>query len=117
MAKNGVDGVYSADPQIDPTATKYDELTFDEILDKNLKVIDATAASLCKDNNIKALVFDMKEAGNIKKAVSGVPIGTIIKLKENDIYEYRFQKKIIKQNVVGIYYRCNRIVISTSRIS
>ena len=83
MAKNGVDGVYSADPQIDPTATKYDELTFDEILDKNLKVIDATAASLCKDNNIKALVFDMKEAGNIKKAVSGVPIGTIIKLKEN----------------------------------
>lgn len=83
MAKNGVDGVYSADPQIDPAATKYDELTFDEILDKNLKVIDATAASLCKDNNIKALVFDMKEAGNIKKAVSGVPIGTIIKLKEN----------------------------------
>lgn len=79
MAKNGVDGVYNADPAINPDAVKYDELSFDEILEKNLKVIDSTAASMCKDNGIKALVFDMKEKGNIKKAVSGERIGTIIK--------------------------------------
>ena len=83
MAKNGTDGVYNADPSIDSNAVKYDSLTFDEILDKNLKVIDATAASLCKDNGIDALVFDMKEKGNIKKAISGDLIGTIIKSKEN----------------------------------
>lgn len=82
LAKNGVDGVYTADPQLDPNATKYDELTFDEIIDKNLKVIDQTAASMCKDNGIDALVFDMKEEGNIVRVCSGETIGTVIKAKK-----------------------------------
>lgn len=83
MAKNGVDGVYSADPDLDPTATKYDVITYQELIEKGLKVIDTTAASLCMDNGIEALVFDMKASGNIKKAVTGEGIGTIIKVKEN----------------------------------
>lgn len=83
LAKNGVDGVYSADPDLDPTATKFDELTFNDLIVKGLKVIDSTAATLCIDNNIQALVFDMKVKGNIKKAVSGNNIGTIIRVKEN----------------------------------
>lgn len=80
MAKNGVDGVYSDDPQVNKAAVKYDVLTFDEVLMKNLKVIDATAASLCKDNHIEILVFDMKKKGNIKKSVTETAIGTVIKV-------------------------------------
>lgn len=80
MAKNGVDGVYSDDPQINKDAVKYDILTFDEVLAKNLKVIDATAASLCKDNKIEILVFDMKKPGNIKLSVADTSIGTVIKV-------------------------------------
>ena len=67
---------------MDPNATKYDELTFDEIVEKNLKVIDQTAASMCKDNGIDALVFDMKEEGNIVRVCSGETIGTVIKAKK-----------------------------------
>ncbi len=78
MAKNGVDGVYNADPNVDVSAKRYDVLSFDDILNMKLKVIDSTAASMCIDNNIEAFVFDMKEDGNISKAALGEAIGTRI---------------------------------------
>jgi uridylate kinase len=79
MAKNKVDGVYSADPFKDPTAVKYDTLTYMDILNKDLGVMDATASSLCKDNNIPLIVFSITERGNIKRVVLGEKIGTIVK--------------------------------------
>ena len=79
MAKNGVDGVYNADPRYNPEATKYDELSYLEVLNQGLQVMDSTAASLCMDNDIELLVFNMNESGNIKKAVAGEKIGTIVK--------------------------------------
>ncbi len=79
MAKNGVDGVYSADPKKDPTATKYDELTYMDVLNKNLQVMDSTATSMCMDNKIQLRVFNMNESGNIVKAAKGSNIGTVIK--------------------------------------
>lgn len=78
MAKNGVDGVYSADPKKDATATKYDILTYMELIQKNLGVMDLTAASMCNDNNIETFVFNMNEYGNIKKAVTNEVSGTRI---------------------------------------
>jgi len=78
MAKNGVDGVYTADPQKDPTATKYAELDFMEVLKQGLGVMDSTAASLCKDNDIPILVFNINEDGNILRAVMGEKIGTLV---------------------------------------
>lgn len=77
MAKK-VDGVYSADPKTDPTAVKYDTLSFKEVLDKELKVMDSTAASLCKDNKIPIVVFNINEKGNARKAVLGENVGTIV---------------------------------------
>lgn len=82
MAKNGVDGVYSADPKKDSTAVKYDRLSYMEILQKQLQVMDTTAISMCMDNNIDLVVFNMNQAGNILKAVSGEKIGTLV-TKEN----------------------------------
>ncbi len=79
MAKNKVDGVYSADPFKDATAEKYEQLTYMEVLNKNLGVMDSTASSLCMDNNIPLLVFAITEKGNIKRAVMGEKIGTIVK--------------------------------------
>jgi len=79
MAKNGVDGVYSADPQKDPDAVKYEILDFMTVLSQGLKVMDATATSLCMDNNIPILVFSITESGNIRRAVMGEPIGTIVR--------------------------------------
>jgi len=76
VAKNGVDGVYSADPKKDPKATKLDELTYQEALVKKLKVVDSTAFSLCMDNNIPMIIFGMKPEGNITKALLGKKIGT-----------------------------------------
>lgn len=73
-----VDGVYTADPEKDPKATKYDHLTFDEAYSKNLKVMDLTAFTLCKENNLPILVFDMNTSGNLQKVLKGDPIGTII---------------------------------------
>lgn len=81
MAKNNVDGVYTADPMIDSTATKYDELTYLKMLNDGLGVMDSTASSLCMDNDIPLLVFNVTEEGNIKRAVSGEEIGTIIRGK------------------------------------
>lgn len=77
MAK-GVDGVYSDDPRKNPKAEKYEKLTYDEVLQKDLKVADATAISLCRDNNLPILVFNLLKNGNIKRAVNGEKIGTII---------------------------------------
>lgn len=82
LAKNGVDGVYDSDPDVNADAKKYDVITYDEMLAKNLKVIDLTAASLLKDNKMSAYVFDMKEAGNIIKVIKGQDIGTKIIVKE-----------------------------------
>jgi uridylate kinase len=79
MAKNKVDGVYSADPFKDQNAVKYETLTYLEVLNQNLGVMDATASSLCMDNNIPLIVFSITESGNIKRVVLGEKIGTIVK--------------------------------------
>jgi len=78
MSKNGVDGVYSADPRVDPTATKLDTITFDEMLREDLRVADAAAFSLCKDNSLPMLVFAAEGDDTIVRAVSGEKIGTLI---------------------------------------
>ena len=77
MAKK-VDGVYSADPKTDPAAVKFDTLSFKEVLEKELKVMDSTAASLCKDNRIPIVVFNINEKGNSRKAVLGENVGTVV---------------------------------------
>lgn len=74
-----VDGVYSADPKKDKTATKFDEITYIDVLNKKLNVMDSTATSLCMDNNIPILVFDINKKGNLLKASTGEKIGTIVK--------------------------------------
>ncbi|AZK47763.1 UMP kinase [Paenibacillus lentus] len=79
MAKNKVDGVYSADPFVDPSAEKYEMLTYMEVLNKNLGVMDSTASSLCMDNDIPLIVFAITEQDNIKRVVLGEKIGTTVK--------------------------------------
>jgi len=79
MAKTGVDGVYDSDPDTNPDARRFDELTFDDILDLNLKVIDSQAAELCREAKIEAFVFNMLEENNIVKAVRNETVGTRIK--------------------------------------
>ena len=74
-----VDGVYSADPKKDPSAVKFQSLTYLEVLKKGLQVMDATATSLCMDNNLPIIVFDVTTAGNVKRVVCGEGIGTIVK--------------------------------------
>jgi uridylate kinase len=76
--KQGVDGVYSADPKLDPTATKYDTLTFNDALQQGLNVIDATAFALCMENKLPVIVFGMEEKGNILRIVQGEKIGTLV---------------------------------------
>jgi len=71
-----VDGVYSADPEKEPTAVKYSRLSFDEALEKNLKIMDMTAFTLCKENRMTVVVFDMNKCGNLLRLVKGEPIGT-----------------------------------------
>ena len=78
LAKSGVDGVYTADPKKDPTATKYDSVSYDEVLSKSLAVADAAAFSLCRENNLPIIVFDLKNKGNIARAVKGDQIGTLV---------------------------------------
>ncbi len=74
-----VDGIYSADPKLDPTATKYDEVTYAEVLEKGLKVMDATAIAFCMDNNLPIVVFNLMEKGNIRRVLLGdPPIGTLV---------------------------------------
>ena len=73
-----IDAVYSADPKIDKNAIKYDKITFTDVLNKNLKVMDATAISLCRDNNIPLMVFGIEDPENIVKIVKGEHIGTLV---------------------------------------
>ena len=73
-----VDGVYDSDPKTNPNAVKYDHISFHDVLNKNLGVMDSTAASLCKDNDIGIIVFSIDEPDNIYKAVMGEPIGTLV---------------------------------------
>jgi len=75
----GVDGVYSADPRLDPAATRYDEVSFMEVVAKDLRVMDLTAITFCKDNGLPIRVFDLMEPGNIRKALSGESIGTLVR--------------------------------------
>lgn len=79
MAKNNVDGVYSADPQIDKDAVRYTELSFLQVISDGLEVMDSTASTLCMDNDIPLVVFSIMEQGNIKRAVLGEPIGTVVR--------------------------------------
>lgn len=81
MAKNGTDGIYSADPNKDKNAVKFDKLTQKQILDKGLNVMDSTASSLSMDNDIPLVVFNLNEPGNIKRVVEGQNIGTIVEGK------------------------------------
>ncbi len=76
VAKSGVDGVYSADPKVDPTATKYDELTYDEAIGRGLRIMDQTAFALCGENKLPMIVFGMEPEGNILRVVQGEKIGT-----------------------------------------
>ena len=73
-----VDGVYTADPEKDPTATKFDDITFDEVYNRHLKVMDLTATAMCKENNLAVYVFNMDVVGNLKKVMEGEPIGTLV---------------------------------------
>ena len=81
MAKNGVDGVYNADPKKDANAVKFDELTHGEVIKRGLKIMDATASTLSMDNDIDLVVFNMNQAGNIKRVVFGEAIGTTVSNK------------------------------------
>ena len=75
----GVDGVYSADPRQDPSATRFDEISFMDIIAKDLRVMDLTAITFCKDNHLPILVFDLMEPGNLRRALSGEQIGTLVR--------------------------------------
>jgi uridylate kinase len=78
LAKSGVDGVYSADPKKDPKATKFDEISYSEVLSQSLAVADAAAFSLCRENKLPIIVFDLMSNGNIGRAVRGEKIGTLV---------------------------------------
>ena len=78
LAKSGVDGVYSADPRKDKNATKYESVSYDEVLSKSLAVADAAAFALCRENKLPIIIFDLKNKGNIKRAVSGESVGTLV---------------------------------------
>jgi uridylate kinase len=78
MGKQGVDGVYDSDPKENPAAVKFDILTYDEFLTRDLKVADATAISMCRDNNMDMIVFNLSEGGNIARVVAGEKIGTTV---------------------------------------
>ncbi len=73
-----VDGIYTADPEKDPTATKFSEITYDEIYNRGLRVMDLTATALCKENHMPIVVFDMDTPGNLAKVIAGEPIGTLV---------------------------------------
>lgn len=73
-----VDGIYTADPEKDPTAVKFSEITYDEVYTRGLKVMDLTATALCKENRLPIIVFDMDHPGNLKKVLDGEPIGTLV---------------------------------------
>ena len=78
MKGTKVDGIYDADPMLQPTASRFDRISYLEVLDKGLKVMDATAISLCMDNRLPIVVFNLKTPGNIKRAIAGEPIGSLV---------------------------------------
>jgi uridylate kinase len=78
MKGTRVDDVYTADPEKDPTATKFDEITYDEVLQRGLKVMDITATAMCKENKLPIYVFNMDVYGNLAKVLEGEPIGTLV---------------------------------------
>ncbi len=78
LAKSGVDGVYSSDPKKDPSATKFDTISYDDVISKSLAVADAAAFSICRENGLPIIVFDLKVTGNIGRAVRGEVIGTLV---------------------------------------
>ncbi len=73
-----VDGVYTADPEKDPTATRYESVSFDEVYEKGLNIMDLTAFTLCKENKLPIIVFDMNKSGNLKKVIDGEKVGTLV---------------------------------------
>jgi uridylate kinase len=75
-----VDGIYTADPEKDPAATKYETISFEEVYDKGLEVMDMTAFTLCKENSLPIIVFDMNKKGNLKNLVEGQKIGTLVEM-------------------------------------
>jgi uridylate kinase len=79
MKGTRVDGIYTADPLKEPNAIRYDEITFDEVYKKNLNVMDMTAFTLCQENNLPIIVFDMNKPGNLMRLIDGEPIGTLVK--------------------------------------
>jgi len=78
MKGTKVDGIYDADPMLQPSATRFDRISYLQVLDKGLKVMDATAISLCMDNHLPIVVFNLKTPGNIKRAIAGEPIGSLV---------------------------------------
>lgn len=78
MAKNGIDGVYDSDPRLNPTARRYERLSHQEAIEKDLRVMDAAALSLCRENNVPILVFDIRDADAIERAVEGDQVGTLV---------------------------------------
>ena len=78
MKATKVDGVYTADPMVDPDAVKLDQLTYREVLERDLKVMDATAIALCMDNDMSIMVFNLKTSGNMMRAVTGETVGTVV---------------------------------------
>jgi uridylate kinase len=73
-----VDGIYTADPEKDPSAVRFDEITFDEVYERNLHIMDMTAFTLCKENGLDIIVFDMDTEGNLAKVLAGEQIGTLV---------------------------------------
>jgi uridylate kinase len=73
-----VDGVYTADPMIEPTARRYESISYLEVLERGLKVMDATAVSLCMDNKLPIVVFNLRQAGNLRRVIMGEPVGTTV---------------------------------------
>lgn len=78
LKATSVDGIYTADPKLDPTAERFTTITYNEILSRNLRVMDTTAVSLCRDNKMPMMVFSMREEGNIKRVVAGEPLGSLV---------------------------------------
>ena len=86
MAKNKVDGVYTSDPRTDPNAQRFDHITHQEALEKDLRVMDASALALCRDNSLPIVVFDMTTHGTIRRVVNGESVGTLVSSTETDAH-------------------------------
>ena len=78
LKATSVDGIYTADPKLDATATRFAQITYAEILSRNLRVMDTSAVAMCRDNNMPLMVFSMRETGNIVRVVKGEPLGSLV---------------------------------------